>query len=145
MLSPDSRACHAPFKAKCPFRRAVWGGAWTGICCRPGVRLPGCFEPFEMAVRDAGSTDHGEGGGHSAGRLAVAFGAPVETGLKGLSRTFPSAHAIAALPGDIADRLGLLGITWTWAGTMKALGRVHAMPFCPPAASDFACPFSRVP
>ncbi len=95
----------------------------SGLCV-PGTRLPGCFEPFEMAVRAVlGQQITVKGASTLAGRLAEAFGRPVETGLDGLTRSFPTAQDIAALDGDIADHLGPLGITRTRANTILALAR----------------------
>ena len=92
--------------------------------CVPGTRLPGCFEPFEMAVRAVlGQQITVKAAGTLAGRLAKAHGAPVETGLEGLTHAFPSAHDIAALGDGIADRLGPLGITRARAYTILGLAR----------------------
>ncbi len=92
--------------------------------CVPGVRLPGCFEPFEMAVRAVlGQQITVKAAGTLAGRLAKAYGTPVETGLEGLAHAFPCAHDITALPGDIADHLGPLGITRARAKTILALAQ----------------------
>lgn len=92
--------------------------------CMPGARLPGCFEPFEMAVRAVlGQQITVKAAGTLAGRLAQTYGTPVETGLEGLTHTFPSAQDIASLPGDIADHLGPLGITRVRANTILALAQ----------------------
>ena len=92
--------------------------------CAPGVRLPGCFDAFEMAVRAVlGQQITVKAAGTLAGRLAQAYGAPVDTGLGGLTHTFPSAQDIAALPGDIADRLGPLGITGARAKIILGLAQ----------------------
>lgn len=93
-------------------------------CCVPGTRLPGCFEPFEMSVRAVlGQRITVKGARTLAGRFAEAFGAPVETGMKGLTRAFPSAHDIAALPGDISGHLGPLGITRARSSAILGLAR----------------------
>ncbi len=90
----------------------------------PGTRLPGCFEPFEMAVRAVlGQQITVKAAGTLAGRVAKAFGTPVETGLEGLTHAFPSARDIAALDGDIANHLGPLGVTRARARTILALAR----------------------
>lgn len=92
--------------------------------CTLGTRLPGCFEPFEMTVRAVlGQQVTVKAAGTLAGRLAETYGTPVETGVEGLSHTFPSAHDIVALDGDIADHLGPLGITRTRANTILALAQ----------------------
>ncbi len=92
--------------------------------CEQGTRLPGCFEPFEMAVRAVLSQQiTAEAAGTLAGRLAETYGTPVKAGLECLTHTFPSAHDIAALDGDIADRFGPLGVTRARAKTILALAR----------------------
>ena len=92
--------------------------------CTPGVRLPGCFEAFEMAVRAVlGQQITVKAASTLAGRLAEAFGAPVETGAAGLTHTFPAARDIAALRGDIAEHLGPLGITRARAKTILDLAQ----------------------
>ncbi|SBV96901.1 Metal-binding domain of Ada [uncultured delta proteobacterium] len=90
--------------------------------CVPGTRLPGCFEPFEMAVRAVlGQQITVKAAGTLAGRIAETFGTPVASGVAGLTHAFPSASDIAALDGDIADRFGPLGVTRARANTIRAL------------------------
>ena len=102
---------------------SAMNGIKPGLCV-PGVRLPGCFEPFEMTVRAVlGQQITVKAAGTLAGRIAEAFGAPVETGMNGLTHAFPSAHAIAALGGEISNHLGPLGITRARANTILALAR----------------------
>ncbi len=102
---------------------AVMNSIRPGLCV-PGTRLPGCFEPFEMAVRAVlGQRITVKAAGTLAGRLAEAYGKSVATGMAGLTRTFPSAHDIVALRGDITDHLGPLGITRTRARTILGLAR----------------------
>ena len=92
--------------------------------CVPGTRLPGCFEPFEMAVRAVlGQQITVKAAGTLAGRLAQTHGTPVETGREGLTHAFPSAHDIAALGDGIADRLGPLGVTRVRSRTILGLAR----------------------
>ena len=92
--------------------------------CVPGARLPGCFEPFEMIVRAVlGQQITVKAASTLAGRLAKTYGTPVETDLEGLTHTFPSAHDLASLSGDIADHLGPLGITRVRANTIFALAQ----------------------
>ncbi len=102
---------------------SAMNGLRPGLCV-PGSRLPGCFEPFEMAVRAVlGQQITVKAAGTLAGRLAQAYGTPVETGIAGLTHAFPSARGIATLPGGIADHLGPLGITRTRANTILGLAR----------------------
>lgn len=74
----------------------------------PGLRVPGAFDGFETAVRAIlGQQVTVRFATTLAGRFVEAFGAPIETPLPGLIRTFPTAAEVAALP---IDRLGELGI-----------------------------------
>ncbi len=105
---------------------SVMNDARPGLCV-PGTRLPGCFEPFEMAVRAVlGQQITVKAANTLAGRLAETYGTPVATGIEGLTHAFPSAHDIAALGGDMADRLGPLGITRKRANTLLLLAQKMA-------------------
>lgn len=87
-----------------------------------GIRLPGCFDGFEMAVRAVlGQQITVKGARTLAMRLASAFGTPLETPWPQLSLIFPEADALAALPRPIADQLGPLGITGARCRTLGAL------------------------
>ena len=102
---------------------AAMNNVRPGLCV-PGTRLPGCFDAFEMAVRAVlGQQITVKAAGTLAGRLAKAYGTPVDTGLDGLTHTFPTAQDIATLPGDIADHLGPLGITSARARTILGLAQ----------------------
>lgn len=108
--------------------------------CVPGTRLPGCFEPFEMTVRAVlGQQITVKAAGTLAGRIAKTYGAPVDTGIAGLTHTFPSAHDILALKGDISNHLGPLGVTRIRANTIlglakKIAGRELDFTLCEPEA-----------
>ncbi|WP_310601239.1 AlkA N-terminal domain-containing protein [Desulfobulbus sp.] len=92
--------------------------------CVPGTRLPGCFDPFEMAVRAVlGQQITVKAAGTLAARLVEAYGTPVNTGLDGLTHAFPAAGEVVALQGAIADHLGPLGITGARANTILELAR----------------------
>ncbi len=103
--------------------------------CVPGTRLPGCFDPFEMAVRAIlGQQITVKAAGTLAGRIAKTFGTPVDTGIDGLTHAFPSAHDLAALEGEISGHLGPLGVTRARANTIRELARKiagGAMDFTP--------------
>ncbi|MDR1276138.1 MAG: helix-turn-helix domain-containing protein [Candidatus Accumulibacter sp.] len=102
---------------------SVMNDTRPGVCVS-GVRLPGCFDPFETSVRAIlGQQITVRAASTLAGRLAKTFGAPVDTGVEGLTHCFPSAHDIAALSGNIADRLGPLGIRRARANTILALAQ----------------------
>ena len=71
---------------------------------RPGLRLPGAMDGFEVAVRAIlGQQVTVRAATAIAGRFAAAFGAPIATPHASLTTIFPSAHAVAALvPHEVA-------------------------------------------
>lgn len=55
-----------------------------------GIRLPGCFNTFEMAVRAIlGQQISVKAAGTLAARIVSAYGTPVWTGIAGLTHLFP--------------------------------------------------------
>jgi len=90
----------------------------------PGLRVPGAFDGFEMAVRAIlGQQVTVAGARTVAGRFAATFGDPIETPFASLTTLFPTAARVAALaPGRIA-RLGMPGAR---ARTVVALSRAVA-------------------
>lgn len=95
--------------------------------CVSGTRLPGCFDSFEMAVRAVlGQQITVKGARTLAARLVEKYGAPVQTGIEGLTHAFPSPREITELSGPIGDHLGPLGITGARARTILELGRALA-------------------
>lgn len=92
-----------------------------------GIRLPGCFDPFEMSVRAVlGQQISIKAARTLAMRFAEAFGTPVATPYSELTTAFPTYEAIAALPQPIADSLGPLGITGARARSIRALAEALA-------------------
>jgi AraC family transcriptional regulator, regulatory protein of adaptative response / DNA-3-methyladenine glycosylase II len=91
---------------------------------REGVRLPGAFDGFEMAVRAIlGQQITVKAARTIAGRIVGAFGEPVSTPWPGLHRAFPSAASIAARdPAELAS----LGISGQRARTIVALAAALA-------------------
>jgi AraC family transcriptional regulator, regulatory protein of adaptative response / DNA-3-methyladenine glycosylase II len=88
----------------------------------PGIRLPGCFDPFDISVQAIlGQQVTVKAARTVAGRLAATFGKRSETPFEGLSLVFPRAEEICRLPGPIEDRLGPLGITSAKARSISAL------------------------
>jgi len=97
--------------------------------CVPGTRLPGCFDPFEMAVRAVlGQQVTIKAAGTLAARLVEAHGLPVQTGVEGLTQAFPPPEAIVALGrrGRIEDSLGPLGIIASRARAILELARMFS-------------------
>jgi AraC family transcriptional regulator of adaptative response / DNA-3-methyladenine glycosylase II len=80
------------------------------IAARPGVRVPGAWGPFEMAVHAVVSQDlHGPDARTGLGRLAREYGTPVAGLGHGLTHAFPSAEALANVPPtayELPDRIG---------------------------------------
>jgi AraC family transcriptional regulator of adaptative response / DNA-3-methyladenine glycosylase II len=75
---------------------------------RPGVRIPGSWEPFECAVRAVlGQQVTVAAARTLAMRIVSRLGDPVSTATPGLTHLFPSAGAIAS--GSL-DGLGLTGV-----------------------------------
>jgi len=73
----------------------------------PGIRVPGAWDGFELAVRAiVGQQVTVHGAGALLGRLAQRFGARLEDGPPGLERVFPTAATIAT--ADL-ESLGLTG------------------------------------
>lgn len=86
---------------------------------RPGLRLPGAMDGFEVAVRAIlGQQVTVQAATTLAGRLADAFGTPIDTPHASLVRLFPAPQALAAMePTAIAS----LGIIRTRASAIHAL------------------------
>ena len=77
---------------------------------RPGLRVPGAFDGFEMAVRAIlGQQVTVAGARTVAGRFAAAFGDSFATPFDSLTTLFPSAARVAALPPGHIARLGMPG------------------------------------
>jgi AraC family transcriptional regulator of adaptative response / DNA-3-methyladenine glycosylase II len=87
------------------------------ISVRPGLRVPGCWDGFELAVRAVlGQQISVKGASTLAGRIARAFGKPIESS-EGLTHLFPS-------PEVLADaRANGLGLTHKRAETIRSLAR----------------------
>jgi AraC family transcriptional regulator of adaptative response / DNA-3-methyladenine glycosylase II len=98
---------------------------------RPGLRVPGAFDGFEVAVRAIVGQQVSVAAARTVcGRIATAFGEPVETPFL-LNRAFPSAKRVAELSyGEIAS-LGMPGArAKTIVGMARAIadGKLSLMP-----------------
>ena len=90
--------------------------------CVPGIRVPGCFDGFEMAVRAVlGQQITVRAARTLAGRIAGAYGTELEKPAHGLTHTFPAPSEICGLDGLIENHLGRLGVTGARARSIKAL------------------------
>lgn len=104
--------------------------------CRLGTRLPGCFDSFEMSARAVlGQQITVKAATTLAGRIAQTLGTPVDTGVEGLDRLFPTAGEILALPGPLAGHLGPLGVISARSRTIEGLARAMEG-----GTVDFDCP-----
>jgi AraC family transcriptional regulator of adaptative response / DNA-3-methyladenine glycosylase II len=95
------------------------------VARRPGLRVPGAFDGFEIGVRAVlGQQVSVAAATTLAGRLAAKFGHPVATPHASLTTAFPTAARLAGLrPSDIAS----IGLTAARAAGLSALARaVHA-------------------
>jgi AraC family transcriptional regulator of adaptative response / DNA-3-methyladenine glycosylase II len=97
-----------------------------GLCVL-GTRVPGCFDPYELTVRTVlGQQITAKAASTLASRFAATYGAPIQTGIEGLTRTFPRPEDIIELQDDISSHLGALGIISSRAETILALARMLA-------------------
>jgi AraC family transcriptional regulator of adaptative response / DNA-3-methyladenine glycosylase II len=91
---------------------------------RPGVRVPGAFDGFEVAVRAILGQQVSVAGARTvAGRFAAALGEPLETPFSSLTTVFPDAARVADAP---AGRLARLGMPGARARSILALARAVA-------------------
>ncbi len=100
-------------------------GLAAHVRARPGLRVPGGWDPFEIAVRAVlGQQISVRAATTIAGRLVARCGAALPIALalapEGLTHVFPSAEAVAA-----ADPFGL-GLTTARARTLHALAAAVA-------------------
>jgi AraC family transcriptional regulator of adaptative response / DNA-3-methyladenine glycosylase II len=91
---------------------------------RPGLRVPGAFDGFELAVRAIlGQQISVKAATTLAGRFAAAFGEPIETPFETLTHLSPTAARLAAAsPSEIV----LLGIVAGRASSVLALAKTVA-------------------
>jgi AraC family transcriptional regulator of adaptative response / DNA-3-methyladenine glycosylase II len=67
---------------------------------RPGLRLPGAFDGFEVAMRELLGTELLQ-------RLSRELGEPIDTGIESLDRLTPSAERVAQADAGVFSRLGV--------------------------------------
>jgi AraC family transcriptional regulator of adaptative response / DNA-3-methyladenine glycosylase II len=97
-----------------------------GLCVL-GVRVPGSFDSFEMAVRAVlGQQISVKAASTLAGRIVSAHGRPVQTGIEGLTHVFPGPDEMLSLQGPMESHLGPLGVTAARARTIKELSMAFA-------------------
>lgn len=89
----------------------------------PGLRLPGAFDAFELAVRAVlGQQITVKAARTLAARFTAAFGTPIDTPFSALDRLFPTAATVAAQSVDAIASLGIIG-----ARARSILGIADAM------------------
>ena len=89
-----------------------------------GIRLPGCFDAFEMSVRAVlGQQITVKAASTLAGRVVSALGEKLETPVEELTHTFPSPERIVELGGAIGDHLGPLGVIHNRAEAIRSLAQ----------------------
>ena len=92
-----------------------------GVAKEPGLRLPGAFDPFELAVRAVLGQQVSVAAARTfAARIAARHGQALAAPHDGLSHAFPDALMLAR------GRLDGLGITGARVRTIKALARAVA-------------------
>lgn len=90
----------------------------------PGTRLPGCFDPYELAVRTAlGRQISMKAANALAGRLARSHGEPVRTGMEGLTHAFPAPGKILSLSGPGSAGWDIPGMTASRGRAVVELAR----------------------
>lgn len=92
---------------------------------RPGLRVPGTCDGFELAVRAVIGQQVSVAGARTLlGRLVKAFGTPLDTqSANGLALLFPSAQALAE---RTSDELRAIGLTTARARTLSGLAQAVA-------------------
>jgi AraC family transcriptional regulator, regulatory protein of adaptative response / DNA-3-methyladenine glycosylase II len=76
---------------------------------KPGLRVPGAFDGFELAVRAVLGQQVSVAGARTlASRFAAAFGAKVDSPFEGVTAAFPPARQVASLQIENLTALGIL-------------------------------------
>lgn len=89
------------------------------VAARPGLRVPGTFDGFELVIRAIyGQQVSVAGARTSLGRLATTFGPPLERPAGGVTHLFPSATQVAAIP------LESFGMPRTRAATIRRVAEL---------------------
>jgi AraC family transcriptional regulator of adaptative response / DNA-3-methyladenine glycosylase II len=99
---------------------------------RPGLRVPGAFDGFEVAVRAIVGQQVSVAAARTvAGRIAAAFGDALQTPFDSVNRIFPTAEKISGLAYGQIARLGMPGArAKTIIGIARAIadGKLELMP-----------------
>lgn len=91
------------------------------IARTPGLRVPGAFDIFELAIRAVlGQQVSVAGASTVAGRLVQRFGAPLATPFDAVTHHFPTPQVLAHSP---LDQLAAIGIPGARAATLQNLAQ----------------------
>ena len=94
------------------------------VAARPGLRVPGAFDGFELAARAIlGQQITVKAATTIAGRFAAALGEPIETPLAELTHLSPGAQRVSAAT---IDEIASLGIIQTRARSLIAIAQEMA-------------------
>ena len=86
--------------------------------------MPGCFEPFETACRAVlGQQVSVVAANRLAARIVERYGTPVETGIEGLARAWPTPAEVLAL-APLEDAFGQLGVIKTRSRVIAEIARM---------------------
>lgn len=92
---------------------------------KEGTRLPGCFDAFETTCRAVlGQQITVAAANKQAARIVERYGRPVETGIEGVGRVWPTPAEILLL-NPIEAALGELGVIRTRSRVIAELARMH--------------------
>lgn len=92
--------------------------------CKVGTRLPGCFDSFETAARAIiGQWVSVKTASNQAAKVVAEYGQPIDTGIDGLDRAFPSPEWVASRGEKLLDDFGRLGITSARSKAILELAR----------------------
>jgi AraC family transcriptional regulator, regulatory protein of adaptative response / DNA-3-methyladenine glycosylase II len=81
------------------------GGLASLVARRPGLRMPGAFDGFEVAIREL--LRRPGRGNDLAERLIEALGEPIDTGIPALTRLTPTADRVANAGAAFLTALGI--------------------------------------
>ena len=88
---------------------AVLGDSFDSVGELRGLRVPGCLNGFELAVRAIlGQQVTVAAGRTFTQRVVDSFGSPIETPFPALTRLFPTPEALAQASGEDLGRLGIV-------------------------------------
>jgi len=112
------------------------------IAAHPGLRVPGSFEPFELAIRAVlGQQVSVRAATTLSGRFAAAFGEPAQELGEGLSAFFPTAIDVATIP---VARIAAIGMPLARAKTIQAIAAAFASGSLANPQTDLASAVERL-